>query len=154
MPILNRLRAAFVALVITAATALAPALAPAQSVTPVDLAGGVVVLPISGLEIELPAAPAGCRYAVTGRWALDEGEYFIGQDEIETVRGDSLIAYDVVWMGYFGDDQGQAVINNLPIANAWDDKITRYDMATHLVRCGVMDLEGRGPTPTAAISLD
>ena len=135
------------------APSLVPSLAPAQEVTPLEVAEGVVVLPVSGLEISLPAAPAGCRYLVTGAWALGEGESFNGHDEIATMCGDSLVANDLVWMGFFGDDVGKALIGNLQIADAWEDHITLWDSSTRPVRGGMMELEGRGTTPMAAIGI-
>lgn len=153
MPSLPRLPGVATTLAIAAFAIFTPALAPAQVVTPFELTAGVVVLPVSGLEIELPAAPTGCRYLVTGSWELGEGERFSGHDEIATMCGDSLIANDLVWMGFYGDDLGKSVLDGLPLASAWEDHITMWDASTRPVRGGLMEVDGRGTTPMAAVGI-
>ncbi len=92
-------------------TVAGPALlVPAASADPIESPGGAVVLPLTGLALDLPLAASGCGYRLSGSWAIDASGSYDGRDVLDEACGDSLTSGNWVSMGYFTAGSDSAVV--------------------------------------------
>ena len=70
---------------------------------PLPVRSGKVVLPITGLAVDLPKdARKTATWALSGSWSLSNGgASFDGRDVIDQKVGDKLVAGNWVHVGYF-----------------------------------------------------
>jgi hypothetical protein len=124
------------------ALVLAPLIAVAGLATagPVTVPGGNVVLPLSGLEIDLPVLSGGLSYRVSGSWRLG-GKGFDGRDVVDEVRDDTLVAGNWIMLGYFTAGGCGATVDETKLDGAWKADLdlwgTRWTM-----RGGVYTFDG------------
>ena len=104
-----RIRVAFV----LALAAVAFTVRTVRSGEPIAVKSGAVVLPITGLSIELPADPrADFTWSLSSSYALaNDGTSFDGRDVIDEKINDKLVAGTWAQVGYFSAGGCQATVN-------------------------------------------
>ncbi|MRR17484.1 MAG: hypothetical protein EG826_13610 [Deltaproteobacteria bacterium] len=117
---------------------------------PLSIRGGKVVLSLSGLEIDLPPAPAGVTYKVSGSWSLHDAS-FDGRDVVDELKDDVLTAGNWVHVGYFdAGDCGQAVAE-AKLDQSWKTDLSLWG-AQWKVRGGIFTFDGAlGRKPAVAL---
>ncbi|HTJ41547.1 MAG TPA: hypothetical protein VL463_05600 [Kofleriaceae bacterium] len=102
-----------VALVLSAATA--------SRADPLRVRSGRVILPITGLAIDLPKDPRKtATWSLSGSWSLsDGGASFDGRDVIDQKLGDDIVNGYWVHIGYFNAGACDAVVNELAVPDRW-----------------------------------
>ncbi len=88
---------------------------------PIAVKSGPVVLPITGLSIELPAdTRADFTWSLSSSYALaNDGTSFDGRDVIDEKIKDTLVAGTWVHVGYFNAGDCRATVNDAELADAW-----------------------------------
>lgn len=114
-----RVRVAFV----LALAAAALTVMTVMSGEPIAVKSGPVVLPITGLSIELPADPrADFTWSLSSSYALaNDGTSFDGRDVIDEKINDKLVAGTWAQVGYFSAGGCQATVNAAELADAWSE---------------------------------
>jgi len=93
----------------------------ASGVDPIEVASGPVVLPLTGLAIELPKdSRAGAVWSLSGSWSFtDSGASFDGRDVIDQKVGGKLVSGTWVHLGYFNAGDCGAVVKELDVPDRW-----------------------------------
>lgn len=87
---------------------------------PVVLPSGPVVLPLSGLSIDLPRDPRpGFEWRLTASFSVDGG--YDGRDVVDEVVDDKVVAGTWVHLGYFTAGDCRATVAEAPLAEPWTD---------------------------------
>jgi hypothetical protein len=108
-----------------------------------------VVLPLSGLAVELPDLPDGGAYAFGGGWLLSpEGGYY-GRDVIEERGGaGDLVGGSWVFVGHYDGKTCEAMLaDDEVIAFAWPAESRELAGRTWVVRGGLAEIPGLGKLP-------
>lgn len=97
------------------------AFAGAAHADPIEKPPGKVVLPLSGLEVNLPKdARKGFRWALSGSYSyIDGGKSFDGRDVIDGKVGDKLVSGSWVHVGYFDAGDCGKVVAELDVPDRW-----------------------------------
>lgn len=88
---------------------------------PVVLSSGPVVLPLTGLAVDLPKdARPGAAWSVSGSWSLTEGGAAFDARDVIDLKVDGQIASGTwVHVGYFNAGDCGAVVNELAVPDRW-----------------------------------
>lgn len=88
---------------------------------PVPVRSGKVVLPITGLAVDLPKDPRkNATWALSGSWSLSNGgTSYDGRDVIDQKVGDRLVAGNWVHIGYFDAGDCAKVVAELDVPDRW-----------------------------------
>ncbi len=88
---------------------------------PLPVRSGKVVLPITGLAVDLPKdARKNATWALSGSWSLSNGgAAFDGRDVIDLKVGDKLVAGNWVHVGYFDAGECAKVVQELDVPDRW-----------------------------------
>ena len=124
-----------------------------RSGEPVVVKSGAVVLPISGLALDLPVDPrADFTWNLLASYALsDNGTSFDGRDVIDEKVKDNLVAGSWVQFGYFNAGDCKATVGETELTDAWTDERDLYGLRWCL-RGGKFDLGGDiGKVPTVVM---
>ncbi len=108
---------------------------------PVNVQGGKVVLSISGLEIDLPPAPAGITYNVSGSWSLQAAS-FDGRDVVDEFKDDVLTAGNWVQVGDFDAGDCSATVAEVKLDGAWKTDLSLWGTQWK-VRGGIFTFDGK-----------
>ncbi len=114
---------------------------------PIPSPGGEVILPVTGLSIDLPPAAPGCSYRLSGSWALEDNGSFDGRDVVDEACADSLVAGTWISLGYFDAGADSAVVAAVTMTSDWATETDLWG-AHWRVRGGIFDLGELGPTPS------
>lgn len=117
---------------------------------PVPSPGGPVVLPLSGLSIDLPPATGGCSYRLSGSWALGDNGSYDGRDVIDVACGDSLVSGNWISLGYFTAGDPAAVVAATTMTGDWQAEADLWG-GRWAVHGGLFDLGELGVVPTAVV---
>jgi hypothetical protein len=119
------MRRCHVPLAVCLAFVLVPA---AVHADPVVVKAGKVVLPITGLVVDLPRdARKNASWSLSGSWSLsDGGKSFDGRDVIDLKLGDKLIAGTWVHIGYFNAGECASVVKELAVPDQWQGEADLY----------------------------
>lgn len=131
----------FVVTRILAALIIITAMTNDASAAPLSIQGGKVVLSVSGLEIDLPPAPAGITYKVSGSWSLHDTS-FDGRDVVDELKDDVLTAGNWVQVGYFNAGDCGAAVAASELDNAWKTDLSLWGTPWK-VRGGIYSFEGK-----------
>ncbi len=137
------------------AVALAALAAPASRAVadPIAVRSGKVVLPITGLAIELPRDPRkAATWKLSGSWSLtDGGAAFDGRDVVDLEVGGKLVAGNWIHLGYFNAGGCAAVVEELDVADRWRAEADLYGLHFQ-VAGGTWDFENDlGKVPALAL---
>ncbi len=140
-------RAPFLAL---ASVALALGLAAPAHADPIVVKPGKVVLPLSGLELDLPKDKRkGHSWLLSASFSFDSG--FDARDVLDEKVGDDLIAGTWVLVGYFTAGECKAVVAGAAFEDALFTQETLYGL-TWQVASGIYDFESDlGKVPAVAL---
>ena len=125
----------------------------AMSGDPIAVKSGAVVLPISGLALDLPADPrADFTWGLSSSDALsDNGKVFDGRDVIDEKIKDELVAGTWVQVGYFDAGDCKATVGATALTGAWTEDRDFYGLRWCL-RGGTFDLGADlGKVPAVAM---
>lgn len=88
---------------------------------PVPVRSGKVVLPITGLAVDLPKdARKNATWALSGSWSLSAGgASFDGRDVVDQKVGDTLVAGNWIHIGYFDAGDCAKVVQELDVPDRW-----------------------------------
>ena len=88
---------------------------------PLIVTSGKVVLPVSGLAVDLPKDPRKwAAWSLAGSWSLTSGgASFDGRDVIDQKVGDTLVAGNWIQVGYFDAGACEAVVQELDVPDRW-----------------------------------
>ncbi|MBP6842821.1 MAG: hypothetical protein KA201_03730 [Kofleriaceae bacterium] len=88
---------------------------------PLPVRSGKVVLPITGLAVDLPKdARKQATWMLSGSWSLTNGgASFDGRDVIDLKVGDKLVAGNWVHIGYFDAGDCAKVVQALDVPDRW-----------------------------------
>jgi hypothetical protein len=112
---------------------------PARS-EPVVVKPGKVVLPMSGLEIELPKdSRKGHTWSVSGSYALDDA--FDSRDVIDEKVDGKLVAGSWVLVGYFSAGDCEATVAGTTLESPWTAKQDLWGQKWS-IRGGIFTFEG------------
>jgi hypothetical protein len=133
-----------------AALAMIAVFALPAAAEPVPSPGGPVILPITGLSIDLPPATGGCTYRLSGSWIINDDDSFDGRDVIDEACGDSLVSGNWVSLGYFTAGDPAAVVAATTMTSDW---LAEADLwgGHWAVHGGLFDLGELGIVPTAVL---
>ena len=108
---------------------------------PIVIKSGAVVLPISGLALDLPVDQrAGFTWSLSASYALSaNGTSFDGRDVIDEKIDDKLIAGSWVQVGYFDAGDCKATVGATELTGAWNEDRDLYGLHW-CVRGGTFDL--------------
>jgi hypothetical protein len=115
---------------------------------PLVVASGKVVLPLSGLVIELPAAKH--QWSVSASWALDKDGGFDARDVIDEKDGDKLVAGSWVLVGHFVAGGCQETVRQADLAGTWEGTSDLWGASWHL-RGGIFTFDKLGKKPAVAM---
>ncbi|HVV84226.1 MAG TPA: hypothetical protein VHE35_14235 [Kofleriaceae bacterium] len=121
--------------------------------TPVPMRAGKVVLPITGLAIELPKdARKTATWMLSGSWSLgDDGTSFDGRDVIDQKLGDKLVAGNWIHIGYFNAGACEKVVQELDVPDRWTSEADLWGLHFQ-VAGGTWDFESElGKAPAVAL---
>jgi hypothetical protein len=110
---------------------------------PIVVKSGAVVLPISGLALDLPVdGRAGFAWSLSASYALSKnGTSFDGRDVIDEKIDDKLVAGSWVQVGYFDAGDCKATVGETELTGAWNEDRDLYGLHWCL-RGGIFDLGG------------
>lgn len=133
-----------------AALAMIAVFALPAAAEPVPSPGGTVILPVTGLSIDLPPAIGGCTYRLSGSWIINDDGSFDGRDVIDEACGDSLVSGNWVSLGYFTAGDPAAVVAATTMTSDW---LAEADLwgGHWAVHGGLFDLGELGIVPTAVL---
>ncbi|MCE9572504.1 MAG: hypothetical protein K8W52_05055 [Deltaproteobacteria bacterium] len=120
---------------------------------PLAVKSGKVVLPMTGLAIDLPKdARKGATWMLSGSWALTKGgASFDGRDVVDLKVGDKLVAGNWIHVGYFDSGDCAAVVKELDVPDRWLGERDLWGQHFQ-VAGGTFDLEnGIGKVPSLAL---
>jgi hypothetical protein len=108
---------------------------------PIVVKPGAVVLPISGLALDLPVdRRADFTWSLSASYALsDNGTSFDGRDVIDEKIKDKLVAGSWVQVGHFDAGDCKATVGATELTDAWNDERDFYGLHWCL-RGGTFDL--------------
>lgn len=127
--------------------------APALAVTPRKVAAGKVVLPLTGLAIELPRDKRkGATWSLTGSWSLTGGgASFDSRDVVDLEVDGTLVAGNWIHVGYFDAGACAKVVEELAVPDRWTATKTLWG-ASFAIAGGTYDLGGAlGKVPAVAM---
>jgi hypothetical protein len=118
---------------------------------PLAFPGGKLILPLTGLELELPKPKGkGRTWQLSSSFALEDAG-FDARDVIDEKSGDDLISGTWVSLGYFSAGECTAVLANLELEDA-EVGSTKLAGRDWNVRVGRWDFEGDlGKVPMIAL---
>ena len=125
----------------------------AMSGDPIAVKSGAVVLPISGLALDLPVDPrADFTWSLSSSYALsNNGTAFDGRDVIDEKIKDELVAGTWVQVGYFDAGDCKATVGATALTGAWTEDRDLYGLHWCL-RGGIFDLGADlGKVPAVAM---
>jgi hypothetical protein len=129
-----------------AMSALISLVSPAGAET-TDIPGGTHVLPVSGLELELPMAAEGRSYRISSSFALNENGYD-GRDVIDDVVDGVLVGGTWISVGYFDAGGPAEVVASVSLTNDWTAQHDAWG-TTWSVHGGTFTFDGElGAQPT------
>lgn len=108
---------------------------------PVKVRAGKVVLPITGLAVELPRDPRkSATWLLSGSWSLSNGgSAYDGRDVIDQHVGGKLVRGDWIHTGYYDVGDCAAVVKDAALTERWDGEADLY--GEHFqVGAGIFDL--------------
>ncbi|NLH76024.1 MAG: hypothetical protein GX465_03190 [Acidobacteria bacterium] len=110
---------------------------------PITVKSGAVVLPITGLAIELPADTRdGFTWSLASSYALsNNGTVFDGRDVIDEKIKDKLVAGCWVQVGYFNAGDCRATVAQAELADAWSEERDLFGIHWCL-RGGTFEFDG------------
>jgi hypothetical protein len=116
---------------------------------PIEVVSGPVVLPLTGLALELPKdSRPGAVWSLSGSWSLtDSGTSFDARDVIDQKVGGNLITGTWVHIGYFNAGDCAAVVKELNVPDRWTAERDLYGHHWN-VASGTWDFDnslGRAP---------
>lgn len=117
---------------------------------PIPSPGGTVILPISGLSIDLPLATGGCTYRLSGSWIINDDGSYDGRDVVDEACGDSLVSGNWVSLGYFTAGDPAAVVAATTMTGDWQAEADLWG-GHWAVHGGLFDLGDLGVVPTAVV---
>lgn len=120
---------------------------------PIPVKSGKVVLPLTGLAVDLPADKRkNATWMLSGSWSLtDGGAAFDGRDVVDLKVGDKLVAGNWVHIGYFNAGDCAAVVKELDVPDRWTGEKTLWGMKFQ-VAGGTWDFENDlGKKPAIAL---
>lgn len=117
--------------------------APMARAEPAATPGTRVVLPLSGLVLELPEeAKKGTAWTLSASWRLgDTGTGFDGRDVLDEKVGDTLVAGTWVSVGHFAAGDCGKVVRSAAFDAAWESKVKLAGRDAS-VRGGIYTFEG------------
>ncbi|MCC6620422.1 MAG: hypothetical protein IT385_04160 [Deltaproteobacteria bacterium] len=139
-----------VILTVVAGALLASGVASAE---PIVLKPGKHVLPMSGLELDLPRdGRKGFAWSASASWALsNEGRSFDGRDVLDAKVGDKLVGGTWIHVGHFDAGGCDKVVMQAELGNAWASPHEMHG-ATWSVRGGIFKFDKElGEVPTAVL---
>ena len=120
---------------------------------PLPVKSGKVVLPLTGLAVDLPADKRkNATWMLSGSWSLtDGGAAFDGRDVVDLKVGDKLVAGNWVHIGYFNAGDCAAVVKALDVPDRWTGEKTLWGLKFQ-VAGGTWDFENNlGKKPAIAL---
>jgi hypothetical protein len=91
----------------------------AAGADPIDVHGGTVILPITGLELDLPPSDEGNGYKVSGSYLLTDEASFDGRDVIDEFRDGAIAAGTWISLGYFDAGEPEAIVAAVTLTDDW-----------------------------------
>jgi hypothetical protein len=122
---------------------------------PIDVHGGTVILPMTGLELDLPPSPEGAGYRVSGSYLLTDEASFDGRDVIDEFRGGEIAAGTWISLGYFDAGAPEAIVGSVTLSDDWSAQSDLWG-ATWSVHGGTFTFDnelGARPAVVASLSL-
>ncbi|MFO0746741.1 MAG: hypothetical protein U1F43_13875 [Myxococcota bacterium] len=106
---------------LVAAAALGAAGAGSAHADPIEVPSGKVILPLTGLAIDLPKDKRkGAVWALSGSWSFtDNGASFDARDVIDQKVDGKLVAGTWVHIGYFNAGDCSKVVQELDVPDRW-----------------------------------
>ena len=123
----------------------------ALAVVPTEMAGGPVVLPVTGLAVDLPALRDSCVYHVSGSWALDASGNYDGRDIVDQLCEGTLTAGTWISLGYFSAGEGSSLVNAVAMTDDWTTEADLWG-GHWSIHGGTYDLGELGATPAVVLS--
>lgn len=120
---------------------------------PLPVKSGKVVLPITGLAIDLPKDKRKtATWALSGSWSLSaDGGTFDGRDVVDQKLGDKLVAGNWIHVGYFDAGDCATVVKELDVPDRWTLTRPLYGQPFELAG-GTYDLgDPLGKVPAVAL---
>lgn len=120
---------------------------------PIEVAPGPVVLPLTGLNVDLPKDPRpGFTWSLSASWSLtDGGGSFDARDVIDQKVNGEVVGGTWVHVGYFNAGDCAAVANELDVPDRWTAQRDLWGR-TWSVAGGTWDFENAlGKAPVVAL---
>lgn len=145
-------RACRLTLALVLAGALTGALIAASALAdPLETTGGQVVLPITGLAVELPALAEGSVYHLSGSWSIEQEGSYNGRDVLDELSNDELTAGTWISLGYFDAGEGTALVGSVAMTDDWTAEADLWG-GHWSIHGGTYDLGDWGPTPAVVMA--
>jgi len=88
--------------------------------------GGLVVLPTTGIRVELQVLSGGSTYRVSGRWGLSDTDGSWSRDVIDEVQNGRLTGATWYYVGPFKNGSCREVLDTHGLADAWRTTATYW----------------------------
>jgi hypothetical protein len=86
---------------------------------PVDVHGGTVILPVTGLEVDLPPSDENSGFRVSGSYLLTDEASYDGRDVIDEFRDGGITAGTWISLGYFDAGAPEAIVAAVTLTDDW-----------------------------------
>jgi hypothetical protein len=138
--------------------AVSSLLGAAAHADPVTVKSGKVVLPLTGLKVDLPKDPRkGAAWNLAGSWSLtDGGKSFDARDVVDLKIGDKLVAGNWIHIGYFNAGDCAAVVQELDVPERWTSAKDLWGLHFQIAG-GMFDFQnalGKAPAIAMCASVD